>query len=70
MTYLLIAANFFVLFSFYYLIFLLLSLIDPSVGRHLCFEHDKKRYRGTKNDITGHIVFMSSCYRPYKGTSM
>ena len=27
--------------------------IDPSVGRHLCFERDKKRYRGTKNDITG-----------------
>ena len=25
----------------------------PSVGRHLCFERDKKRYRGTKNDITG-----------------
>ena len=44
---------------------------------------DKKRYRGTKNDIagqktisrdkndiTGHIVFMSPCYRPDKGTSM
>ena len=27
--------------------------IDPSVGRHLCFERDKKQYRGTKNDITG-----------------
>ena len=27
--------------------------IDSSVGRHLCFERDKKRYRGTKNDITG-----------------
>ena len=38
----------------YYFIFLLLSRsIDPSVGRHLCFEWDKKRYRGTKNDITG-----------------
>ena len=44
--------------------------IDPSVGRHLCFERDKKRYRGTKNDITGYIVFMSPCYRPDKGTSM
>ena len=27
--------------------------IDPSVGSYLCFERDKKRYRGTKNDITG-----------------
>ena len=42
--------------------------IDPLVGRHLCFERDKKRYRETKNDITGHIVFMSPCYRPNKGT--
>ena len=25
---------------------------------------------GTKNDITGHIVFMSPCYGPDKGTSM
>ena len=41
------------LFSLYYLIFLFLSLIDPSVGHHLCFERDKKRYRGTKNDIAG-----------------
>ena len=24
---------------------------------------DKKRYHGTKTDITGHIVFMSPCYR-------
>ena len=27
--------------------------IDPLVGRHLCFERDKKRYHGTKKDITG-----------------
>ena len=67
-TYFLIAANFFFLFPLYYCIFCL--SIDPSVGRHLCFERDKKRYRGTKNDITGHIVFMSPCYRPDKGTSM
>ena len=61
-TYLLIAANFFLSFSLYYCIFycyltidhiIKLSAIDPSVGRHLCFERDKKRYRGTKNDITG-----------------
>ena len=70
-TYLLIAANFFLLFSLYYCIFCCCLSIDPSVGRHLCFERDKlKRYRGTKNDITGHIVFMSPCYRPDKGTSM
>ena len=31
----------------------MLSFHRPSVGRHLCFERDKKRYRGTKNDITG-----------------
>ena len=47
-------------------------MIDPSVGRNLCFERgnrtkttisrDKKRYHGTKNDITEHIVFMSPCY--------
>ena len=54
-----------------------LAASDPSVGRHVCFERDKKRYRGTKNDITGqknditgHIVFMSPCFRPDKGTSM
>ena len=52
-TYLLIAANFFLLFSLYYCIFCCCLSIDPSVGRHLCFERDKKRYRGTKNDITG-----------------
>ena len=52
-TYLLIAANFFLLFSLYYCIFCCCLSIDPSVGRHLCFEQDKKRYRGTKNDITG-----------------
>ena len=52
-TYLLIAANFFLLFSLYYCIFCCCLPIDPSVGRHLCFERDKKRYRGTKNDITG-----------------
>ena len=76
-TYLLIIANFFLLFSLYYCIFCCCLSIDPSVGRHLCFERDKKRYRGTKNDITGqkndiagHIVFMSPCYRPDKGTSM
>ena len=44
-TYLLIAANFFVLFSLYYCIFCCCLSIDPSVGRN--------RYRGTKNDITG-----------------
>ena len=33
--------------------FLYLAASDPSVGRHLCFERDKKQYRGTKNDITG-----------------
>ena len=69
-TYLLIAANFFLLFSWYYCIFCCCLPIDPSVGRHLCFERDKKRYRGTKNDIAEHIVFMSPCYRPDKGTSM
>ena len=69
-TYLLIAANFFLLFSLYYCIFCCCLSIDPSVGRHLCFERDKKRYRRTKNDIAGHIVFMSPCYRPDKGTSM
>ena len=56
-TYLLIAANFSLLFSLYYCIFYCCLYgclsIDPSVGRHLCFERDKKRYRGTKNDITG-----------------
>ena len=50
--------------------FLYLAASDPSVGRHLCFERNKKRYRGTKSDITGHIVFMSPCYRPDKGTSL
>ena len=61
-------------------IFIVISL---SILCHLCFQWDKKRYRGTKNDIagqktisrdkndiTGHIVFMSPCYRPDKGTSM
>ncbi len=45
--------------------------------RHLeCFERDKKRYQGQKNDIRGrkryqgHIVFMSSCYQPDICTSM
>ena len=52
-TYLLIAANFFLLFPLYYCIFCCCLSINPSVGRHLCFERDKKRYRGTKNDITG-----------------
>ena len=52
-TYLSIAANFFLLFSLYYCIFCCCLSIDPLVGRHLCFERDKKRYRGTKNDITG-----------------
>ena len=33
-------------------------------------KRDQKRYRRTKNDITGHIVFMSPCYRPDKGTSV
>ena len=64
------AANFFALFSLYYFIFYCYLSIDPSVGRHLCFERDKKRYRGTKNDITGHIVFISPYYRPDKGKSM
>ena len=52
-TYLSIAANFFLLFSLYYCIFCGCLSIDPSVGRHPCFERDKKQYRGTKNDITG-----------------
>ena len=69
-TYLLIAPNFILLFSLYCCIFYCYLSIDPSVLRHLCFERDKKRYRGTKNDITGHIVYMSPCYRPDKGTNM
>ena len=46
-TYLLIAENFFLLFSLHYCIFYCYLSIDPSVGRHLCFE------RGAKNDIAG-----------------
>ena len=62
-TYPLMAANFFLLFCFNIVYFYCYVSIDPSVGRHLCFERDKKRY-------TGHIVFMSPCYRRDKGTSM
>ena len=75
-TYLLIAANFFLLFSLYYCVFLLLflSILQSDAifvlitGQRQIkrdkktISRDKKRYRGTKNDITGHIVFMSPCY--------
>ena len=37
----------------YIFIVICLSILQPSVGRHLCFQRDKKRYHGTKNDITG-----------------
>ena len=60
-TYLLIAANFFLLFSLYYCIFCCCLSIDPSVGRHLCFERDKKRYHGTKKTISRDISFL--CHR-------
>ena len=66
-TYLLIAANFFLLFSLYYCIFCCCLSIDPSVGRHLCFERDKKRYRGTKNDIAGQKT-ISRDKKRYRGT--
>ena len=42
-----------------YCIFCCCLPIDPSVGRHLCFERDKKRYRGTKNDIISRDI----CHR-------
>ena len=57
MTYLSVAAD----------IFLLLALYFPtyrSVRRHLCFDS------GTENDFAGHIIFISPCYPPDKGTSM
>ena len=47
--------------------FLYPSASDPSVGRHLCFERDKKRYRGTKNDITGQKT-ISRDKKRYRGT--
>ena len=59
-TYLLIAANFFLLFSLYYCIFCCCLPIDPSVGRHLCFERDK-------NDIAGQKT-ISRDKKRYRGT--
>ena len=62
-----IAANFFLLFFLYYCIFYCCLSIDPSIGRHLCFERDKKRYRGTKNDIAGQKT-ISRDKKQYRGT--
>ena len=39
--------------------------IDPSVGRHLCFERDKKRYRGTKKRYHGTKKRYRGTYRFY-----
>ena len=52
--------------------------IDPSFGHHLCFDDYRTATNKTgqktilrdKKDITGHIVSMSPCHRPDKGTSM
>ena len=62
-TYLLIDANFFLLFpcTIVYFVVVFLSILQSDAIFVLS---------GTKNDIAGHIVFMSPCYRPDKGTSM
>ena len=52
-TYLLKAANFFLLFSLYYCIFCCCLFIDLQSDAIFVLRRDKKRYRGTKNDITG-----------------
>ena len=58
-SYLLIAANFFLLFPLYYCIFHCYLSIDPSVESYLGYRGTKNDFTGQKDDIMGHIVFMS-----------